>query len=188
MNQVPNFRSVPLNVPKLTPSAAPDRAPAPDGMMPENMRSMTPKAPVRVINKSKNPLPKYETSGASGMDVAANLSEPLVISAGETKLIPTGLFVEILPGLEIQVRPRSGLSLKTKMRVSNSPGTIDSCYRGEIKVIAENIGGDRIVINHGDRVAQLVLCPVITCVWEEVDELSTTDRGADGFGSTGVAK
>jgi dUTP pyrophosphatase len=153
---------------------------------PEEMRSMIPKAPVRVINKSKHPLPQYETSGASGMDVKANLeTDKMMISSGETALVPTGLFVEIPPGLEIQVRPRSGMSLKTKMRVCNSPGTIDSCYRGEVKVIMENTGVEPFAINDGDRIAQLVLCPVIQVQWQETETLSETDRGVGGFGSTG---
>ncbi len=158
---------------------------------------------VKIINKSKWPLPKYETSGASGMDVRANLVDgvPLNIHPAQTVLIPTGLFLEIPEGYEIQVRPRSGLSLKTKLRIANSPGTIDSCYRGELCIIMNNteteldyenrcvfdfVSPDRgITINDGDRIAQIVLCEVPKIEWEEVDQLSNTDRGTGGFGSTG---
>ena len=142
---------------------------------------------VKVINKSKFSLPKYETSGAAGMDVRANLeSETCHFSPGETIAVPTGLFVEIPEGYEIQVRPRSGLSLKTKLRVANSPGTIDSCFRGEVKVILTNTSHlIPATIEDGDRIAQFVLCPVVRCEWDEVDELSDTDRGTGGFGSTG---
>ncbi len=179
--RTPSFRTVPLK------PAAPEAAPQGQGGMPtpEQMRTMVPKAPVRVINKTKHGLPQYETSGASGMDAKANIDAPIVIKPKETVLVPTGLFVEIPPGLEIQVRPRSGMSFKTKIRVANSPGTIDSCYRGEIKVIMENTGDDEFTINDGDRIAQLVLCPSIYCIWEEVETLSETDRGTGGFGSTG---
>lgn len=147
---------------------------------------------VKVVNKSKHNLPQYETSGAAGMDVRANFEvdgKKLTIIPGATVLIPTGLFVAIPEGYEIQVRPRSGLSFKTALRVANAPGTIDSCYRGEIKVIMTNTGRVEEIINDGDRIAQLVLCPVIKCEWNEVsteDQLGETDRGTGGFGSTGV--
>ena len=184
IRNVPNFGTVKLaEAPKAIPSSEPRQ-----GQMPPmgDMQKMKPKAPVKVINKSKWPLPAYETSGASGMDVKANLdTEQIEVRPGETVLVPTGLYVEILPGLEFQARPRSGMSFKTKMRVSNSPGTIDSCYRGEIKIIMENTGDDGFIIKDGERVAQLVLCPVIECAWEEVEQLSDTDRGEGGFGSTG---
>jgi len=143
---------------------------------------------VKVVNNSMNLLPEYETSGAAGMDVRADLVNPLTIVPGDTQLIPTGLFVAIPEGFEIQVRPRSGLSLKTGLRVANAPGTIDSCYRGEIKVIMHNTGKISQIINHGDRIAQLVLAPVVKCEWEnviDVNYLGETDRGTGGFGSTG---
>lgn len=141
---------------------------------------------VKVVNHSKNDLPKYETSGAAAMDVAA--ASDVEISAGSTVPVPTGLFVEIPDGYEIQVRPRSGLSLKTLLRVANAPGTIDSDYRGEIKVLLYNAGNVPIKVQEGERVAQLVLCPVTKCVWNpqlSQELLSSTDRGAGGFGSTG---
>jgi len=155
---------------------------------------------VKIVNKSKHKLPQYETSGASGMDIRANLeTSSISIAPGQTVLVPTGVFVEIPDGYEIQVRPRSGLSLKTKLRVANSPGTIDSCYRGEIKVIMTNtadavhnypigiqhVSYENEVINDGDRIAQIVLCEVPKINWVYATELSDTDRGTGGFGSTG---
>ncbi len=133
-------------------------------------------------------LPKYETSGAAGADVRASLGqgEKLIIKPGQRVLIPTGLSMEIPAGYEIQVRPRSGLSFKTGLMVLNSPGTIDSDYRGEVKIIMGNLGTGDEVINHGDRVAQLVLAPVVQASYVETnDALSETTRGAGGFGSTG---
>ena len=134
------------------------------------------------------PLPAYETSGAAGADVRASLGvgESMLIKPGERVLIPTGLSMEIPAGFEVQVRPRSGLSFKTGLMVLNSPGTIDSDYRGEVKIILGNLGTSNEVINHGDRVAQLVLAPVIQALYEVSDaELSSTTRGSGGFGSTG---
>lgn len=135
-------------------------------------------------------LPRYETDGAAGADVRASLlpenrEEGIVIRPGERVLVPTGLSMEIPIGFEIQVRPRSGLSFKTGLLVCNSPGTIDSDYRGEVKIILGNFSDKREVIQHGDRVAQLVIAPVFQGHYEEVSELSSTDRGAGGFGSTG---
>lgn len=134
------------------------------------------------------PLPTYETAGAAGADVRASLGsgEKLKISPGERVLVPTGLSMEIPLGFEVQVRPRSGLSFKTGLMVLNSPGTIDSDYRGEVKIILGNLGKTDEVISHGDRVAQLVLSPVTQAHYEvSADELSQTARGAGGFGSTG---
>ena len=133
-------------------------------------------------------LPSYETSGAAGADVRASLGsgEKILIRPGERVLVPTGLSVEIPSGYEIQVRPRSGLSFKTGLMVVNAPGTIDSDYRGEVKIILGNLGKEDEVINHGDRVAQLVLAPVTQAFYEaSIDDLSDTDRGTGGFGSTG---
>lgn len=132
-------------------------------------------------------LPGYETDGAAGADVRASIgpNESITIKPGERTLIPTGLAMEIPFGYEIQVRPRSGLSFKTGLMVCNSPGTIDCDYRGEVKVILGNLGSKDEVINHGERVAQLVLAPVTQAKYEVVDELGETDRGAGGFGSTG---
>jgi len=134
-------------------------------------------------------LPQYETEGAAGADVRASLVSEgsLVIKPGERVLIPTGLAFEIPHGFEVQVRPRSGLSFKTGLMVLNSPGTIDSDYRGEVKVILGNLSQKDEVISHGDRVAQLVLAPVTQALYFEEGELSETKRGAGGFGSTGVS-
>jgi dUTP pyrophosphatase len=133
-------------------------------------------------------LPSYETTGAAGADIRACLGngEKMIIKPGERVLVPTGLSMEIPHGYEIQVRPRSGLSFKTGLMVLNSPGTIDSDYRGEVKVIIGNLGKNDEVINHGDRVAQLVLAPVVQAFYQVTNEsLSETARGAGGFGSTG---
>jgi dUTP pyrophosphatase len=134
------------------------------------------------------PLPSYETTGAAGADVRASLGtgEKMLLKPGERVLVPTGLSMEIPHGYEIQVRPRSGLSFKTGLMVLNSPGTIDSDYRGEVKIILGNLGTKEEIINHGDRVAQLVLAPVTQARYVVTsDDLSETTRGAGGFGSTG---
>jgi len=132
-------------------------------------------------------LPAYETVGSAGMDVRAAVSqeEPILLQAGERAMIPTGLSVAIPQGYEIQVRPRSGLAAKHGLTCLNTPGTIDSDYRGEIKVILVNLGQEAFTIQRGERIAQLVLAPVTQLAWEEVDALDETDRGAGGFGSTG---
>ncbi|OUR97234.1 deoxyuridine 5'-triphosphate nucleotidohydrolase [Halobacteriovorax marinus] len=134
------------------------------------------------------PLPNYETEGAAGADLRVSIGpgESMIIKAGERVLVPTGLSYEIPVGYEIQVRPRSGLSLKTNLLIVNSPGTIDSDYRGELKVIIGNFGNDDAEIFHGDRVAQMVLAPVTQAVLIVAEDLSETERGAGGFGSTGV--
>lgn len=139
---------------------------------------------VKILNKSSNKLPEYANLGDAGMDIRAN--ETSTVYPGETKIIKTGLFIEVPVGYELQVRPRSGISAKTKMRVANSPGTIDSNYRGEIGVIVDNLGGEEIKITAGDRIAQIVFNQVPTIQWREVQELSNTTRNAQGFGSTGV--
>jgi len=133
------------------------------------------------------PLPGYESAGAAGADVRASLAnrDTLVIAPGERKLVPTGLAFEIPIGFEIQVRPRSGLSLKTSLMVVNSPGTIDADYRGEVQIILGNLGARAEIIKHGDRIAQLVLAPVIRAGYQVVAELGETARGEGGFGSTG---
>lgn len=133
-------------------------------------------------------LPTYETKDAAGADIRACFEnkDSFTIKAKERVLIPTGLSFEITPGYEVQVRPRSGLSLKTNLLVVNAPGTIDADYRGEVKIILGNMGDEDFVINHGDRVAQVVLAPITQAKFEVVDTLSDTDRGAGGFGSTGV--
>lgn len=132
-------------------------------------------------------LPAYETIGSAGMDVRAAVSQedPILLQAGERAMIPTGLSVAIPQGYEIQVRPRSGLAAKHGLTCLNTPGTIDSDYRGEIKVILINLGQDAFTIQRGERIAQLVLAPVTQLAWIEVGALDETDRGAGGFGSTG---
>ena len=148
-------------------------------------KSMT-KINIKVVAKEDAKLPLYKTSGAAGADICALLEKPLVIESGKSAMIPTGLFFEIPEGYEIQVRPRSGLAAKNGVTVLNTPGTIDSDYRGEIKIILINLGDKDFVINSGDRVAQMVIAPVIQACFSIVDELSDTTRGSGGFGSTGV--
>ena len=131
-------------------------------------------------------IPEYKTSGAAGADVCAFLSEPVVIKSGEFAMIPTGLSFAIPEGYEIQVRPRSGLAAKNGVTVLNTPGTIDSDYRGEVKVILINHGKDAFTVNNGDRIAQLIVAPVTQGIFEKAEELDSTERGEGGFGSTGV--
>ena len=136
---------------------------------------------------SKNiTLPKYETEGSSGMDLAANIEKTVEIKPGKFAIIPTGLALSIPNNYEIQIRPRSGLAAKNQISVLNTPGTIDADYRGELKVILINLGEKKFKIENGLRIAQMVLCPVIKAVLEEVDDLEKTKRGSDGFGSTGI--
>ena len=130
-------------------------------------------------------IPKYETSGSSGMDIAAHIENNIIINPGEKALVSTGLSVAIPKGYEIQIRPRSGLAAKKSITVLNTPGTIDADYRGEIKVILINLGKEKFVIENGERIAQMVVCPVIQASLDEVNELSDTARGVGGFGSTG---
>lgn len=134
------------------------------------------------------PLPKYETIQSAGADIRASLEnkDSLVIEPGQRVLVPTGLAFEIPDGHEVQVRPRSGLSLKTDLLVVNSPGTIDADYRGEVKIILGNFGNGPYTIKHGERIAQLVFAPIYQTEFQVTDELSETDRGAGGFGSTGT--
>jgi len=147
------------------------------------------KLKVGFANKSTNPDPEYATAGSSGFDFRANLSEPMTIKAGKRALVPTGLFFELPDGFEIQVRPRSGLAAKNGVTVLNTPGTVDSDYRGEIKIILINLGEEDFVINHGDRVAQGVIATVTAkniIKLEKLDNInSSTERGSGGFGSTG---
>lgn len=131
-------------------------------------------------------LPSYETAGSAGADLRAHISSPVTINPGERKLIPTGLYPEIPSGYEIQVRPRSGLSVKRGITVLNTPGTVDSDYRGEICVNIINLSDESFLVNDGDRIAQAVVAPVVHALFEETDELSGTERGEGGFGSTGV--
>ena len=130
-------------------------------------------------------LPKYETAGSSGMDLAANIAGNINIDPGKTAIIPTGLALSVPKGFEVQIRPRSGLAAKKKISVLNTPGTIDSDYRGEIKVILINMGQETFKVEKGLRIAQMVVCPVVQAQIKEVEDLSETERGKGGFGSTG---
>ncbi len=140
---------------------------------------------VKVINKSGNELPCYETVGAAGMDLRAVLDAPLILEPMERKLIPTGLFIELPVGYEAQIRPRSGLAYKHGVTVLNSPGTIDADYRGEVKVLLVNLSAQSFTVNHGERIAQMVVAAHARSLWIEVSELGDTQRGEGGFGSTG---
>ena len=140
---------------------------------------------VKVVNKSRHQLPQYETPLSAGMDVRANLDEPIVLKPLARALIPTGLFVELPAGYEMQVRPRSGLAAKYGLTVLNAPGTVDADYRGEVKVILANLSNEEFVVNDGERIAQLVVARHEQVEWEAAEVLSDTTRGAGGFGSTG---
>ena len=131
-------------------------------------------------------LPKYETEGSSGLDLAANIDKQIKISPGKSQIIPTGLAVAIPKNFEIQIRPRSGLAAKNQIGVLNTPGTIDSDYRGELKVILINLGNKIFIVERGLRIAQMVLCPVVRATLKEVTELEFTKRGSGRFGSTGT--
>ncbi len=140
---------------------------------------------VKIVNISNNPLPEYATLGSAGMDLRADLTSPVTLQPLERRLVPTGLFIELPEEFEAQVRPRSGLAIKQGVTCLNSPGTIDSDYRGEIKVILINLSGEVQVVQNGDRVAQMVIQKVEQVKWEEVTILSETSRSNGGFGSTG---
>ncbi len=142
---------------------------------------------VRLAHNSDLPLPAYETAGAAGMDLRAAVpqDEALVLHPGARIAVPTGLAFALPDGFEAQVRPRSGLALKSGVTVANAPGTIDADYRGELKVLLVNLGEEDFVIRRGERIAQLVIAPVVQTAWREVGALDATDRGAGGFGSTG---
>ena len=131
-------------------------------------------------------IPRYETPGSSGMDIAAYIKDSIIINPGEKALIPSGFSMAIPKGFEVQIRPRSGLAAKKNITVLNTPGTIDADYRGEIKVILINLGKEKFIIENGERIAQMVVCPVVQANLEEVKELSETHRGSGGFGSTGT--
>ncbi|MBQ0127911.1 MAG: dUTP diphosphatase [Bacteroidales bacterium] len=141
---------------------------------------------VKVINRSGNALPEYATALAAGLDVRANNPEPIVLKPLERTMVPTGLFIEIPAGYEVQVRPRSGLAAKKGITVLNAPGTIDADYRGEVCVILVNLSSDDFVIEKGERIAQLVLAKHERIDWESVNELASSERGEGGFGSTGI--
>ncbi len=140
---------------------------------------------VQIINKSKHPLPAYATALSAGVDLRANLSEPLTLAPLQRCLVPTGLYIALPEGYEAQVRPRSGLALKKGITVLNSPGTIDADYRGEICIILVNLSSEPFVIEDGERVAQMVIARHEQAEWEEMEVLDETQRGAGGFGHTG---
>lgn len=140
---------------------------------------------VQIINKSKHPLPAYATSLSAGMDIRANLTEPVTLAPMQRCLVPTGLYIALPAGFEAQIRPRSGLALKKGITVLNSPGTIDADYRGEICIILVNLSAEPFVIEDGERIAQMVIARHEQAVWQEVKVLDETERGAGGFGHTG---
>ena len=140
---------------------------------------------IKIVNKSAYPLPEYATALSAGLDLKANITEPVTLNPLERVLVPTGLFIALPEGTEAQVRPRSGLAAKHGITVLNSPGTIDADYRGEIKVILVNLSNEPFVINPGERIAQMVVARSERAQWVEVQELDSTERGEGGFGSTG---
>lgn len=139
---------------------------------------------IKIINRSKHPLPQYQTAQSAGMDLYANMEHSCTLQPLERALIPTGLFIELPVGYEAQIRPRSGLAIKNGITVLNAPGTIDADYRGEIGVVIINLSKDEFTINDGDRIAQMVIAQHEIAVWQEVTEMTETDRGHGGFGST----
>lgn len=141
---------------------------------------------IRIINRSKNNLPAYETAHAAGMDLRADLESPMRLNPMERKLVPTGLHIELPEGFEAQIRPRSGLAFKHGIGIVNSPGTIDADYRGEIKVLLINLSNEPFEINTGDRIAQMIIATHEKVSWLEVEVLNETSRGAGGYGHTGV--
>ncbi len=141
---------------------------------------------VKIINRSLNPLPEYATPLAAGMDVRADNAEPIKLKPLERALVPTGLYLEIPAGYEVQVRPRSGLAIKKGITVLNSPGTVDADYRGELRVILVNLGNEDFIVERGERIAQIVLAAHGRMEWEEVETLEESLRGEGGFGSTGT--
>jgi dUTP pyrophosphatase len=141
---------------------------------------------VRIINKSPYDLPRYETGGSAGMDLKAHIVEPVILGPLERALIPTGLFIELPDGYEAQIRPRSGLAAKRGLTMLNSPGTIDSDYRGEIKCIVVNLSNETQTVEPGERIAQMVIARYEQITWTEAENLSDTRRGGGGFGSTGM--
>jgi dUTP pyrophosphatase len=141
---------------------------------------------IQIVNQSDLPLPAYESAASAGMDLRAQLDSPIVLEPLERGIVKTGLFIELPVGVEAQVRPRSGLAIKKGVTVINAPGTIDADYRGEIGVILINLSNEAFTINHGDRIAQLVIAKHETITWKPVEKLSDSDRGTAGFGSTGI--
>ena len=140
---------------------------------------------IKILNRSRHNLPEYETEHAAGLDLRANLEENIVLKPLERKLIPTGLFIELPVGFEAQIRPRSGLAFKKGITILNAPGTIDADYRGEIGIILINLSHEEFVIENGERICQMIVAAHETVVWEPVEVLEETNRGAGGFGHTG---
>ena len=141
---------------------------------------------IKIVNKSKHPLPEYATPGSAGMDLRANIDASITLAPGERKLIPTGIYIALPVGYEAQVRPRSGLALKHGITVCNTPGTVDSDWRGPVGVILINLGQEDFVVNDGDRIAQMIIAKHETAEWDVVEELDETERGEGGYGHTGV--
>lgn len=141
---------------------------------------------IKIINKSSHQLPHYETPASAGMDLRADIKEPITIKSLERTIVPTGLFIELPIGFEAQVRPRSGLAAKKGITVLNAPGTIDADYRGEVGVILVNLSSEDFIIENGERIAQMIIAKHERTEWVQTEVLSETDRGAGGFGSTGV--
>lgn len=139
-----------------------------------------------IVNRSKNALPEYATPYSAGMDLRANLDIPLTLKPLERALVPTGIYIELPIGYEAQIRPRSGLAVKSGITVLNTPGTIDADYRGEIKVILVNLSGEDFIVNNGERIAQMVVAKHEKVIWSETEELTDSDRGAGGFGHSGL--
>ena len=141
---------------------------------------------IKIVNKSKHPLPEYATSGSAGMDLRANIDAPITLAPGERKLIPTGIYIALPVGYEAQVRPRSGLALKYGIGLANMLGTVDSDYRADVGVILINLGQEDFVVNDGERIAQMVIAKHERAEWDVVEELDETERGEGGYGHTGV--
>jgi dUTP pyrophosphatase len=142
---------------------------------------------IRIVNQSKHALPNYETALSAGMDLRANLDEPVLLKSLERALIPTGLFIELPEGYEAQIRPRSGLAIKKGISLVNSPGTIDADYRGEIKIIMINLSKDEFIVHNGERIAQMIISQHEKAQWIEVETLNETLRGEGGFGHSGTS-
>ena len=141
---------------------------------------------IKIVNKSKHPLPEYATPGSAGMDLRANIDAPITLAPGERKLIPTGIYIALPVGYEAQVRPRSGLALKHGIGLANMLGTVDSDYRADVGVVLINLGQEDFVVNDGERIAQMVIAKHETAEWDVVEELDETERGEGGYGHTGV--
>jgi dUTP pyrophosphatase len=141
---------------------------------------------IKIVNKSKHPLPEYATAGAAGVDLRANIDAPITLVPGERKLIPTGIYIGLPDGYEAQVRPRSGLALKHGISVCNTPGTIDPDYSGQIGVVLINHGQENFIVNDGERIAQMIISKFERAEWDVVEELDETERGEGGYGHTGV--